>query len=101
MRYLSLCVSINVSMCPDFPFFHFPPFLSFFTFFFLFFLLFLFPLASMALAQMNGTAVAVPRLIVALLETGQRADGSVRLPACLAPFLGAATHITPQGRLAK
>ncbi len=55
----------------------------------------------MALAQMNGTAVAVPRLIVALLETGQRADGSVRLPACLAPFLGAATHITPQGRLAK
>jgi seryl-tRNA synthetase len=35
---------------------------------------------------LNGTAVAVGRTIVALLENGQRPDGSVELPACLAPF---------------
>ena len=32
---------------------------------------------------LNGTAVAVGRTIVALLENGQQADGSVELPACL------------------
>jgi seryl-tRNA synthetase len=32
---------------------------------------------------LNGTAVAVGRTIVALLENGQQADGSVQLPACL------------------
>ena len=37
---------------------------------------------------LNGSALALPRLMVALLETGQRADGSVRLPAVLAPALG-------------
>ena len=35
---------------------------------------------------LNGTAVAVGRTIVALLENGQRADGSVELPSCLAEF---------------
>jgi seryl-tRNA synthetase len=35
---------------------------------------------------LNGTAVAVGRTIVALLENGQRADGSVELPACLTSF---------------
>jgi seryl-tRNA synthetase len=35
---------------------------------------------------LNGTAVAVGRTIVALLENGQRADGSVLLPACLGPY---------------
>ena len=32
---------------------------------------------------LNGTAVAVGRTLIALLENGQRADGSVRLPAAL------------------
>ena len=32
---------------------------------------------------LNGTAVAVGRTIIALLENGQRDDGSVRLPAAL------------------
>ena len=36
------------------------------------------------LHTLNGTAVAVGRTIVALLENGQRADGSVVLPAVLA-----------------
>jgi seryl-tRNA synthetase len=35
---------------------------------------------------LNGTAVAVGRTIVALLENGQQADGSVRLPGCLAAY---------------
>lgn len=37
---------------------------------------------------LNATACAVPRMIVALLETGQQADGSVRVPEALRPFLG-------------
>ncbi|HEX4761139.1 MAG TPA: serine--tRNA ligase, partial [Thermoleophilaceae bacterium] len=35
------------------------------------------------LATLNGTAVAVGRTIIALLENGQREDGSVALPAVL------------------
>jgi seryl-tRNA synthetase len=38
------------------------------------------------LATLNGTAVAVGRTIVALLENGQREDGSVQLPAVLSGF---------------
>jgi seryl-tRNA synthetase len=38
------------------------------------------------LHTLNGTAVAVGRTIIALLENGQRADGSVALPACLAAY---------------
>ena len=39
------------------------------------------------IATLNGTLVAIPRTIVALLETHQRADGSVRVPAALQPYL--------------
>jgi seryl-tRNA synthetase len=35
---------------------------------------------------LNGTAVAVGRTIIALLENGQQDDGSVRLPAALTPY---------------
>ena len=35
----------------------------------------------------NGTACAVPRLIVALLETHQRQDGSIYIPEKLRPYL--------------
>jgi seryl-tRNA synthetase len=38
------------------------------------------------LHTLNGTAVAVGRTLVALLENGQREDGSVVLPECLVPF---------------
>jgi seryl-tRNA synthetase len=37
-------------------------------------------------ATLNGTAVAVGRTIIALLENGQRDDGSVQLPSVLAGF---------------
>ena len=38
------------------------------------------------LHTLNGTAVAVGRTIIALLENGQREDGTVALPSCLHPF---------------
>jgi seryl-tRNA synthetase len=38
---------------------------------------------------LNGTAIAVGRTIIALLETHQRADGTVAVPAPLVPYLGA------------
>jgi seryl-tRNA synthetase len=37
---------------------------------------------------LNNTAAATPRLLVPLLENHQRADGSVRVPAALRPYLG-------------
>ena len=43
---------------------------------------------------LNGTAVAVGRTIVALLENGQRADGGVELPSCLLPY-GAPAALAP------
>ena len=40
------------------------------------------------LATLNGTLVAIPRMIVAVLENHQNADGSVNVPVALRPFLG-------------
>lgn len=37
---------------------------------------------------LNGSALAWARIWAALVETGRRSDGSVELPACLAPYLG-------------
>ncbi len=37
----------------------------------------------MPVHTLNGTAVAVGRTLIALVENGQRADGSVALPAAL------------------
>jgi seryl-tRNA synthetase len=39
-----------------------------------------------ALHTLNGTAVAVGRTLVALLENGQQADGGVELPECLVSY---------------
>jgi seryl-tRNA synthetase len=49
---------------------------------------------TQTLHTLNGTAVAVGRTIVALLENGQRADGGVDLPRCLVPY-GAPAALTP------
>ncbi len=40
------------------------------------------------LATLNGTLCAMPRIIVALLENHQQADGSVTVPTALRPYLG-------------
>ncbi len=37
---------------------------------------------------LNGSALAIGRTVAALLENGQRADGSVHLPAALAAYTG-------------
>jgi seryl-tRNA synthetase len=46
---------------------------------------------------LNGTAVAVGRTIVALLENGQEADGAVKLPDALVPY-GAPGRLAPAER---
>ena len=43
---------------------------------------------------LNGSGTALARLYVALLETYQQPDGSVKLPAVLAPYMGGLTHLT-------
>lgn len=42
------------------------------------------------LATLNGTLVAVPRMIVAILENNQNADGSVNVPEVLQSYMGTA-----------
>jgi seryl-tRNA synthetase len=37
---------------------------------------------------LNGSGVALPRLLVAIIENNQQADGSVILPAALRPYIG-------------
>ena len=44
---------------------------------------------------LNGSGVALPRLIIALLETYQQADGSVIIPEVVRPFMGGADRIEP------
>lgn len=40
-----------------------------------------------AVATLNGTLVAIPRMIVAILENHQNSDGTVNIPTALRPFL--------------
>ncbi|MFP4561049.1 MAG: aminoacyl--tRNA ligase-related protein, partial [Thiohalorhabdus sp.] len=44
---------------------------------------------------LNGSGVAIGRALVALLENGQQADGSVRIPEALRPYLGGQAAIGP------
>src|SRR3954452_23202877 len=50
------------------------------------------------LATLNGTLVAIPRTIVAILETHQQADGSVRVPTALQPYLQGRELLEPVQR---
>ncbi|MFJ7593060.1 serine--tRNA ligase [Streptomyces sp. NPDC097617] len=47
------------------------------------------------LSTLNGTLCAVPRTIVAILENHQQADGSVRVPQALRPYLGGREVLEP------
>ncbi len=49
---------------------------------------------------LNGSGLAVGRCLIAVLENGQQADGSVDLPAALHPYLGGKTRIAADGSLA-
>ena len=48
---------------------------------------------------LNGSGLAVGRALIAVLENGQQADGSVDLPDALHPFLLGKTRISPDGLL--
>jgi seryl-tRNA synthetase len=50
------------------------------------------------LATLNGTLCAMTRTIVALLETHQQEDGSVRVPAALQPYLQGREVLEPVAR---
>jgi seryl-tRNA synthetase len=43
---------------------------------------------------LNGSGLALPRVVIAVLETYQQADGSVRVPAVLRPYMGGLERIT-------
>jgi seryl-tRNA synthetase len=45
---------------------------------------------------LNGSGLALPRVMIALLENGQNADGSVTLPAALRPYLHGRERIAAQ-----
>ncbi|WP_425099085.1 serine--tRNA ligase [Tropicibacter sp. S64] len=49
---------------------------------------------------LNGSGLAVGRCLIAVLENGQNADGSVTLPEALHPWLGGKTTLTAEGVLA-
>ncbi len=42
---------------------------------------------------LNNTAIASPRILIPLLETHQQADGSIRIPEALQPFMGGQQYI--------
>ena len=44
---------------------------------------------------LNGSGVALPRLMVALLEQHQNADGSVTIPEALRPYMNGLDRLTP------
>jgi seryl-tRNA synthetase len=44
---------------------------------------------------LNASGLAFPRTLIALLENYQEADGSVRIPGALAPYVGA-DRLTPR-----
>ncbi|MEO3413886.1 serine--tRNA ligase [Roseovarius sp. CAU 1744] len=51
------------------------------------------------LHTLNGSGLAVGRCLIAVLENGQQADGSVALPEVLHPYLGGNTSLGADGEL--
>ena len=45
---------------------------------------------------LNNTVVAPPRMLIALLENNLCADGSVKIPAVLQPYMGGKAVLTPK-----
>ncbi|HAW49208.1 MAG TPA: serine--tRNA ligase, partial [Roseovarius sp.] len=48
---------------------------------------------------LNGSGLAVGRCLIAVLENGQQADGTVIVPEVLAPYLGGKTTLGLDGLL--
>ena len=52
--------------------------------------------ASPTLAHtLNGSGLALPRVVISILENGQRADGSVLIPEALRPYAGFSVITSP------
>lgn len=47
---------------------------------------------------LNGSALGMPRTLIALLENNQRADGSIAVPPALRPYMGGLEHLGPAGK---
>ena len=47
---------------------------------------------------LNNTVVAPPRMLIAFLENNLQADGSVRIPKVLQPYMGGNKEITPKNK---
>ena len=45
---------------------------------------------------LNNTVVAPPRMLIAFLENNLQADGSVKIPAALRPYMGGKEVLTPK-----
>ena len=45
---------------------------------------------------LNGSGLATPRVLVALLETHQTPEGGLRIPEVLQPYMGGLTEIRPK-----
>jgi seryl-tRNA synthetase len=48
---------------------------------------------SVFVHSLNGSGVAVGRALIAVLETHQREDGSIAIPAVLQPYMGGLTQL--------
>ena len=44
---------------------------------------------------LNGSGLALPRVVIAVLENFQREDGSVEIPEALRPYMGGEQEIRP------
>jgi seryl-tRNA synthetase len=51
---------------------------------------------AIPLHTLNGSGLAVGRTLIALLENGQRADGTVVIPPALRPYLDGVESLTPE-----
>ena len=45
---------------------------------------------------LNNTVVAPPRMLIAFLENNLQADGSVKIPTALRPYMGGKEVLTPK-----
>ena len=54
--------------------------------------------ASYFAHTLNNTVVAPPRMLIAFLENNLQADGSVRIPEVLQPYMGGNKEITPKNK---
>lgn len=45
---------------------------------------------------LNNTVIATPRVLIPIIENGQRADGSIVIPEALVPYMGGKSVIEPR-----